>query len=157
MIKITSFSVKDTLGLGRTIAREVKKGDIICLVGQLGSGKTILTKGIASGLGFKKEDVISPTFVLIRQYEANLSVYHFDLYRLKDASDIIRLGYEEYFYDDGVSIVEWADKLKKLTPSEYLKVEIQIRKDGAREFKFKPVGKRYKELLRKIKLSADSR
>lgn len=150
MIKIVSSSVKDTLGLGRAIAREVKKGDIICLVGQLGSGKTVLTKGIASGLGFKKEDVISPTFVLIRQYEAKFPVYHFDLYRLKDAVDIIRLGYEEYFYDDGVSIVEWADKLKKLTPLEYLRIEIQIRKNGARIFKLKPLGKRYKELSEKI-------
>ncbi|MFH1397624.1 MAG: tRNA (adenosine(37)-N6)-threonylcarbamoyltransferase complex ATPase subunit type 1 TsaE [Candidatus Omnitrophota bacterium] len=157
MIKITSFSVKDTLGLGRAIAREVKKGDIICLTGELGSGKTILTKGIVSGLGFKKEDVVSPTFVLIRQYEANLSVYHFDLYRLKNADDIIKLGYEEYFYDQGVSIVEWADKLEKLTPSEYLRIDLQIRKNGARDFKFKPIGKRYKELLEKIKLTAGLR
>lgn len=157
MIKISSFSVKDTLLIGKAVSKAVKRGDIICLVGQLGSGKTVLTKGIVSGLGFRKEDVLSPTFVLIRQYEAKLPVYHFDLYRLKDAGDIIRLGYEEYFYGQGVSIVEWAEKLKELTPSEYLKIDLEVRKNGVRDFKFKPVGKRYKELLEKIKLNADFR
>ncbi|MBU0503907.1 MAG: tRNA (adenosine(37)-N6)-threonylcarbamoyltransferase complex ATPase subunit type 1 TsaE [Candidatus Omnitrophota bacterium] len=150
MIKITSFSVKDTLAIGMALARQVNKGDIICLVGELGSGKTVLTKGIAIGLGAKKEEVISPTFVLIREYEAKFPIYHFDLYRLNEVDDIIRLGYEEYFYDQGVSIVEWADKLKQLMPLEYLKVDIQIRKDGARVFKFKPVGRHYKEILEKI-------
>lgn len=149
--KITSKSVRNTLALGAKIAKNLEKGDIICLFGQLGSGKTVLTKGIAQGLGISISKIISPTFVLVRQYnKSRLPLYHFDLYRLKALKDIVVLGYEEYFYNEGVSVVEWADRLESLLPKEYLKVELSIKPDAQRWFQFKAFGNRYKKLVDKI-------
>ena len=146
-----SNGVNDTLRIGRTIARNLKKGDIICLFGELGSGKTVLTKGIAWGLRIKSRMIISPSFVLIRQYNGpRLPLYHFDLYRLKEQKDILSLGYEEYLYDEGVTVIEWADRLKSLIPNEYLKIELLLRANTQRLLKFSGIGERYKELLGKV-------
>lgn len=147
-MKIITESVNQTLKIGRKIAKNLQKGDIICLFGELGSGKTVLTKGIAQGLGIKRSSVISPSFVLIREYDgAKLPLYHFDLYRLKSPKDILALGYEEYIYDDAVAIIEWADRLGYLLPKEYLKVELFIKANSGRIFKFSGIGKRYKKLV----------
>lgn len=150
-MEIISRSVNDTKNIGRQIAKKLKPGDIICLFGQLGSGKTVLTKGIAKGLKIKESKVISPSFVLIREHsKGRLPLYHFDLYRLKNSCEILALGYEEYFYDDGVSVVEWADRLKSLTPNEFLKIDLKLKSDSQRRIKFSAFGGRYKELLKKI-------
>ena len=150
-MKITSHSVKDTLNIGKKIVRLLKKGDIICLFGQLGAGKTVLVKGLAMGLGMKKEEIVSPTFVLLNRYEkGRLPLYHFDLYRLESKKDILALGYEEYFYGDGVSVIEWADRLGNLLPKEYLKVNLNIKNAHARQLIFSARGKNYTDLLRKI-------
>lgn len=149
-MKIISKSVNNTLKIGAKIARNLQKGDIICLFGELGSGKTVLTKGIASGLGIRKDRVISPSFVLIRQYRGEIPFYHFDLYRLKMPKDILGLGYEEYLYDEGITVIEWADRLKYLLPQEYLKIELFIKPGSQRLLKFKAIGSRYKELLDRV-------
>lgn len=150
-MQIISKSIKDTLDIGRVIAKNLKKGDIICLFGQLGSGKTILTKGIALGLGVKPREIISPSFVLIRQYpKAKLPFYHFDLYRLNSLKEILNLGYEEYFYGNAVTVIEWADRLKNLIPKECLKVELSIIGYIKRKVEFSAYGKRYRELISKI-------
>ncbi len=150
-MEIASNSVKDTLSLGKKIAKSLQRGDIICLFGQFGSGKTVLTKGIASGLGISGSQVISPSFVLIREYvNASLPLYHFDLYRLRMAKDIILLGYEEYLYDEGVVVIEWADRLKYLLPKEYLRVELQVKSRSKRLLKFKAIGARYKKILDRL-------
>ncbi len=150
-MKIISKSVGDTLRIGRKIAKNLRRADIICLFGELGSGKTVLTKGIAAGLGIKKNAIISPSFVLIRQYSGRkLLLYHFDLYRLKAAKDILSLGYQEYLYDEAVTVIEWAERLKYLLPKEYLGLELFIRQNSQRLFKFSAKGTRYKELLGKI-------
>ncbi len=150
-MKIISKSVKDTLKIGKTIAQNLRKGDIICLFGELGSGKTVLTKGIASGLGVKRSRIISPSFVLIRQYSAaRIPLYHFDLYRLKKIEDVLALGYEEYFYGEGVTVIEWSERLKCLLPKEYLKIKLYVKSDSRRSLEFSASGKRYKELLGKI-------
>ena len=126
-MQIISNSVNDTLKIGKAIARNLEKGDIVCLFGQLGSGKTVLTQGIAAGLGVKRNKVISPSFVLLCQYsESRLPFYHFDLYRLKTARDIFALGYEEYFYSDGIAVIEWADRLRYILPREFLKIRLLI-------------------------------
>lgn len=133
------------------MAKSLKRGDILCLFGQLGAGKTVFTKGIAAGLGIKKENIISPSFVLIREYpEAKLPFYHFDLYRLKEQKQILFLGYEEYLYGDGVSVIEWADRLGRLLPLEFLKIELLIKDVKERRIKFTSFGSRYQELLEKI-------
>ena len=139
------------MNIGAKLAKNLRKGDIICLLGQLGSGKTVLTKGIAQGLGIAPGKIVSPSFVLMRQYNrSRLPLYHFDLYRLKLAKDIASLGYEEYFYAEGVSVVEWADRLGCLLPKEYLRIELAIKSDSQRVFKLQAFGSRYKELLERI-------
>lgn len=146
-MEIISKSVNNTIRVGNLIAKNSKPKDIICLFGQLGSGKTVLTKGIAQGLGIKRGKVTSPSFVLIREYpKARLPLYHFDLYRLKAQKDILALGYEEYLYGDGVTVVEWADRLNYLLPKEFLKIELFIKENSQRLLKFKAFGKRYREL-----------
>lgn len=150
-MKIISKSVKDTLNLGRIIAKYLQKGDIICLMGELGSGKTVLTKGIALGLGIEKNEIISPSFVLIRQYtRAKIPLYHFDLYRLNKPKDILDLGYEEYFYDDAITVIEWADRLKGYLPAEYLRIEITIKGKNSRVFKLDGLGWRYENILKAV-------
>lgn len=150
-MQIRSHSAANTLKLGKIIARHLQPKDIICLKGELGTGKTVLTKGIAHGLGVDKSKVTSSSFVLIRQHlEGRVPLYHFDLYRLKDAACISTLGYEEYFYDEGVSVIEWAEKLDYLMPAEYLMVELCYGANTNRVIKFSAVGKRYISLLKKI-------
>jgi tRNA threonylcarbamoyladenosine biosynthesis protein TsaE len=150
-MKTISDSVANTVKIGSLIAKHVKAGDIVCLFGQLGSGKTVLTKGIAKGLGVKVDKVISPSFVLLRQHsKGRLPLYHFDLYRLDDIGDILGLGYEEYFYDKGVTIIEWAERLKSLMPEEYLKVKLSCKSDSKRVLEFSAIGKRPRELLKEI-------
>jgi tRNA threonylcarbamoyladenosine biosynthesis protein TsaE len=155
-MKITSTSYSQTLKIGRALARKIKPGDIICLSGDLGSGKTALTKGIASALGADINDVISPTFTLLNQYmDASPVVYHFDLYRLLTIKEISDLGYEEYFYGRGVCIIEWADKLKCLLPKEYLEVKLSVKGQNSRQLEFSAYGSRYLKLFDKMRSPQD--
>ena len=134
-IEILSNSYNKTLKLGKKFSAQLKPGDIVCLFGDLGSGKTTLVKGIAQGLGIAPDVVNSPTFVLLNIYEGKLPLYHFDLYRLEDVQEILALGYEEYFYGDGITIVEWAERLRHLLPEKYLRVELFHRGEEKRLIK----------------------
>ncbi|RKY32451.1 MAG: tRNA (adenosine(37)-N6)-threonylcarbamoyltransferase complex ATPase subunit type 1 TsaE, partial [Candidatus Omnitrophota bacterium] len=96
-MQIISNSAAQTMKIGSKIAKRLEKGDIICLFGDLGSGKTIFTKGLGRGLGITEKKIISPTFIFVREHKAKINLFHFDLYRLKDPEDISELGYEEYF------------------------------------------------------------
>jgi tRNA threonylcarbamoyladenosine biosynthesis protein TsaE len=147
-VKVVSSSPQCTLRLGGALAHCLRRGDIICLIGNLGAGKTLFTKGVARGLGLDKNEVLSPTFILMRAYLLRpMPLYHFDLYRLFDEQEIVRVGYEEYFYGDGVAIIEWADKLKTLLPQEYLEVKISMHGETKRIFRCKAHGGRYIALL----------
>jgi tRNA threonylcarbamoyladenosine biosynthesis protein TsaE len=150
-MQVISHSVRETIGLGKRLAKYSKAGDIICLSGQLGTGKTVLTKGIAAGLGIDKDKVTSSSFILIRRHlEGRLPLYHFDLYRLQEITDISALGYEEYLYSDGLTVIEWSERLDCLAPKEYLMVKLYYGGQSARRIEIKAVGLRYKELLEKI-------
>jgi tRNA threonylcarbamoyladenosine biosynthesis protein TsaE len=150
-MKVISKSVKDTLNIGKTIAENLGRGDIVCLFGDLGSGKTVLTKGIASGLGINSNKVVSPSFVLIREYSrARIPLYHFDLYRLKAQEDILALGYEEYLYGQAITVIEWAERLGCLLPKEYLKIKLCALKNSQRLIDFSASGRHCKELLKRI-------
>jgi len=106
----------ETKKFGFALAKELKAGDVIALIGDLGTGKTALTRYIAEALGVK-DDVTSPTFTIVKEYKSgSLPLYHFDVYRLSGVEETYELGFEEYFYGDGVSIVEWADKIKGIIP-----------------------------------------
>ncbi len=127
-------------------------GDIIALTGELGSGKTTFTKGIAQGLGIREGKVKSPSFVLIKEYHGRIPLYHFDLYRLNDLDSIRATGYEEYLYGDGAAVIEWAERLNGLLPKEYLHVEFSIKDDGKRVIRFTPYGQRGSELIEGIRI-----
>jgi len=133
-----SNSVEETIGIGKKLAAKLKRGDCVALVGDLGSGKTILTKGIAEGLGVKNPRYVnSPTFVIIKEYKGRLPLYHFDLYRLNKSTLIDAESYEEYFYDDGVTVIEWADKIRGLLPRKHIEVRLEVAGENERRIEVK--------------------
>ncbi len=126
----------ETKEFGRKLGAEAQAGSVIALIGDLGTGKTTLTKAIAEGLGVK--DVItSPTFNIVKQYESGrLPLYHFDVYRIGDIDEMYELGYEEYFYGNGVCVIEWADIIEELIPQDAVIIEIEYgEKEGERIYK----------------------
>lgn len=143
-----SSSWEDTEELGKIIGAKSKGGELILLEGELGAGKTVLVKGIAKGLDIKNE-IISPTFIIIRLYKGRLTLNHIDLYRIES---IDGLGLEEYLEDEsGVTVVEWGEKLLKFLPlKEYLLIRINIKDGDSREIILKPEGGRYVEYIRGI-------
>lgn len=123
--KIESYSEKDTFNTAMKLAEGSKKGDIYALVGDLGVGKTAFAKGFAKGLGIR-ESVVSPTFTILQIYESGrMPLYHFDVYRIGDASEMDEIGYEDCFWGDGVSLVEWADIVSDIFPEDTIKVTIE--------------------------------
>lgn len=122
---IESFGPGDTYSLGQRLGREAKKGDIFCLNGDLGVGKTVFTQGFAAGLGIT-EPVNSPTFTILQQYdEGRLPLYHFDVYRIGDVSEMDEVGYEDCFYGDGVTLIEWPERIRELLPEHVVTVTIE--------------------------------
>jgi len=133
-----SNSVKETVSFGEKLAKRFKKGDFVALVGDLGSGKTVFTKGIAKGLGVKNANYVnSPTFVIIKEYKGKLPLYHFDLYRLDHPGMLDAENFEEYFYGDGVTVVEWADKIKELLPKKRWEVHMSVAGEDKRKIDIK--------------------
>ncbi|MCG8374833.1 MAG: tRNA (adenosine(37)-N6)-threonylcarbamoyltransferase complex ATPase subunit type 1 TsaE [Balneolales bacterium] len=119
-----SSSVLETIQFGAKFASGLNPGDVVCLKGDLGAGKTHFVKGIASFFGVKTEQVQSPTFTLINEYSGTLPIYHFDCYRLKNEREALEIGAEEYFYGEGISVVEWPQKVGNLLPPECVWVTI---------------------------------
>jgi tRNA threonylcarbamoyladenosine biosynthesis protein TsaE len=127
-------SAEETMLIGEKLAKTLKPGDMIALSGDLGSGKTTFTKGIGKGLGVKDSKRInSPTFVLIKEYDGKMPLYHLDLYRLDDLKEIENLAIEEYIYGTGVTVIEWADKMKCLLPEKHISVMFKVKGDNKRE------------------------
>ncbi len=115
MQRIMSHNEQDTYKAGNEIAKTLQKGDVICLTGDLGAGKTTLSKAIAKGLNIK-EIVTSPTFTIVKEYEGDLPLYHFDVYRMEGIEDMYEMGFEEYLFGEGVCLIEWADKISEILP-----------------------------------------
>ena len=137
-MKIFTFesqNSEETVRFGELLAKYLKRGDIIALFGDLGSGKTTLVKGIAKGSNVKTEDVNSPTFVLMNLYHGKLPIYHFDLYRLEDTKEIDRLGCQEFFYDNGVSIIEWADRIPEVSKRADVVIKMTRKDTNKREIR----------------------
>lgn len=115
----------DIKALGVEIAKGLKPGDIISLTGNLGTGKTTLSKAIAEGLGIT-EMITSPTFTIVQEYESGrLPLYHFDVYRINHVEEMYELGYEEYFFGQGVCIIEWADLIEEIIPEDSIKIRLE--------------------------------
>jgi tRNA threonylcarbamoyladenosine biosynthesis protein TsaE len=149
-VSVLSTNTEQTLRLGEKLAKHLRRGDILCLEGDLGSGKTTLIKGIAKGLKIAPEKVHSPTFVLMNAYEGKLSLYHFDLYRLEGVREISSIGYEEFLYGHGVAVIEWAGRLGELTPKEYLRVELKHKGENERLIKFLALGEKYCRIMKGV-------
>ncbi len=144
------MNVGETGVFGQNLGALLEKGMIVALNGELGAGKTTLVKAIAAKLGIPEQDVRSPSYTLINEYEGRLPVYHFDLYRLTDSSELYDLGYDEYLEGSGISIVEWADAIPDALPEEYLSIKIEIVSDEKRKFSITAAGKRYETLLAEL-------
>lgn len=132
-----SLSEKDTFDLGKKLGENAKPGQVVCIDGDLGVGKTVFTKGFAEGLGVK-DDVISPTFTIIQEYtDGKLPMYHFDVYRIGHPDEMYDIGYEEYFFGEGVCLVEWSSRIEELLPED--SIHINIEKDLEKGFDYRKI------------------
>ena len=142
-------TVEETIKLGIKIGKRLNPGDIVCIDGDLGSGKTHLTKGIALGLGID-EHITSPTFNIVNEYEGRLKFYHFDVYRVNDPDEIAAIGFDEYIFSDAASVIEWSDYISELIPKEHIQIRIANESETSRSISIQWFGKRYdylKEVL----------
>jgi tRNA threonylcarbamoyladenosine biosynthesis protein TsaE len=147
-LQVVSQNSVETEMLGEHVGCLLEAGDIVCLYGELGSGKTVLTKGMARGLGVTPERAVrSPSFVLMQCYRGRVPVYHADLYRLDGPTDIEDIGLREFLGGDGVAVIEWADKLDASLPAERLEITIAHRTEETRLITITPRGARYRQLL----------
>lgn len=134
---IESFSPEDTLELGRKMGREARPGDVYTLIGDLGVGKTVFTQGIAEGLEIE-ESICSPTFTIVQVYEeGRMPFYHFDVYRIGDIEEMDEIGYEDYFYGEGLCMIEWANLIEEIIPAHHK--EITIEKDLEKGFDYRKI------------------
>jgi tRNA threonylcarbamoyladenosine biosynthesis protein TsaE len=147
-----SDSPAATRGLGEKIGLILRPGSIFALVGELGSGKTLLTRGICAGLGVPLRQVNSPTFVLVNEYRGRFPVFHLDLYRLGDAEDIVDIGLTDYLRraQEGLIVIEWAEKIMSLLPAGYMTVELDILSARKRKITLKSGGEKYDYLTEAI-------
>ena len=134
---IESFSVEETLELGRKLGRQALPGQVYTLVGDLGLGKTVLTQGIAEGLEIE-EPICSPTFTIVQVYEeGRMPFYHFDVYRIGDIEEMDEIGYEDYFYGEGLTMIEWANLIEEILPEK--RKDITIEKDLEKGFDYRKI------------------
>jgi len=132
-----SFSAEDTAALGEQLGQNAKPGEVYTLIGDLGVGKTVFTQGFAKGLGIT-EPVNSPTFTIVQVYEeGRLPFYHFDVYRIGDVEEMDEIGYEDYFYGQGVCLIEWANLIEEILPESYVRVTIE--KDLEKGFDYRRI------------------
>ena len=132
-----SNSARDTFDFGIELGKKALPGQVICLDGDLGTGKTVLTKGIAAGLGID-EPVVSPTFTIVQIYEqGRIPLYHFDVYRIDDPDEMEEIGYREYFYGNGLTIIEWSELIEDILPKDAMR--IRIRKDADKGFDYRVI------------------
>ena len=150
-LKLNSHSPKQTQLLGSYLGKLAQKGDVFLLVGDLGTGKTCLVQGIAYGLDIK-EYAFSPSFVLVREYHGRLPLYHIDFYRLDHFKEIADLGLEEYLYNDGVCVIEWAEKGLQILPPQKMLITLNYvpSSEMQRAICLKPEGERYFNLIKRL-------
>lgn len=152
MFSVITHSPEETARLGMVLGLLLRAGDMICLIGDLGAGKTCFAQGVARGMGIEGP-VSSPTFTLVNEYYGELILYHLDVYRLNSPDELEDLGYEEIFYGDGVTLLEWAERVQEALPDERLEVSIkrQPGEEDARVIEISPRGERYGILVEELK------
>ena len=143
--KITSRSIEDTMELAENIESEKFPGMIICLDGELGSGKTVFVKGFAKSLGLE-ENITSPTFNIVKEYQSGeMPLYHMDVYRLENGDDSI--GFNDYFNSNGVTIIEWSELIEDILPEERLDITFKVLDENTRIIKLTPHGSKYEDII----------
>lgn len=148
MDKIYLKNEQETGEVGYRLGQLLNKGDVVCLIGDLGAGKTTITKSIAKAL--EVEDYItSPTFTIVNEYDGKYPLYHFDVYRISSSEDMHEIGFEEYLYGDGICIIEWANLIEDTLPDEYINIELNY-KDEGREMIVTAYGEHYENMVKEI-------
>lgn len=148
MYEIITNTEETTIDLGEKLALLLSPGDVVTLEGDLGTGKTTFTKGLATGLGVKRH-VSSPTFTIIKEYEGELPLYHMDVYRLENSEEDI--GFDEYFHGEGITVVEWPQFIASFLPGEYLEVKLASIDEKSRKFTFIPHGYHQEWVVEQLK------
>jgi tRNA threonylcarbamoyladenosine biosynthesis protein TsaE len=152
-VEIISVSAQKTWAIARSIGEKLKEGDVLALSGELGSGKTCFTGGLARGLGVDdKYQITSPTFTLINEYPARHKLFHFDVYRLNGYSEFEDLGYEEYFSNGGIVVIEWAEKIAQILSAETIFINFEYLDENKRKIVVKGPEKRLKELIKDTRM-----
>lgn len=146
-----ALNEQETSRLGRALADAFEPGLVVALIGNLGAGKTRLVQSIAEALGLNRQDVTSPTFVLIQEYEGDLPLYHFDTYRLNDSDQFLELGADELMAADGVCLIEWADRVADVLPPDLLRIEIEIAGPDERLFQISGAGPKSNSIVEKLR------
>ncbi|MDP2972867.1 MAG: tRNA (adenosine(37)-N6)-threonylcarbamoyltransferase complex ATPase subunit type 1 TsaE [Deltaproteobacteria bacterium] len=148
-VVFNSKSPSETIRIGKTIGSSLQAGDVVALMGELGAGKTQFIKGLAQGVGVGKSVYVSsPSFTLINEYKGEIPFYHIDLYRLEEEKEAEELGLEEYFHGEGITEIDWADRIPSLLPGELLRVNIHYTGKQTRSIELVAKGKRYEELIK---------
>jgi tRNA threonylcarbamoyladenosine biosynthesis protein TsaE len=148
-LTIHTNSAEQTTALGERLGKILRPGDVLALFGDLGAGKTTFTKGIARGLGLV-DDIHSPTFTLIHEHIGHPPLYHVDLYRLETETEVDSLGIEEYIYGEGITIIEWADRMRSMLPKDRLDIKLKMKGDNDRELVFKTDSPRLQAIIEEI-------
>ena len=140
-LEMESFSPKDTFEFGKMLGEKLTKGTIICLSGDLGTGKTVFTKGLARGLGIN-DVVVSPTFTIVQEYrEGRIPLYHFDTYRIEDPEEMYEVGLDEYLFGDGICVIEWAENIEEMLPADRYILTIEKAPEKGNEYRKITFGK----------------
>jgi tRNA threonylcarbamoyladenosine biosynthesis protein TsaE len=151
MFSVITSSVGQTEEVGRILGSLLLPGDLVCLYGDLGSGKTHLSYGIALGLDVRDQYIPSPTFTFVNEYAGRIPFYHIDLYRLQEPADLEGIGLDEYIDSDGATVIEWAERAETELPDESLSIYLSDVAENSREIGFFAEGGRYRDLLDKMK------
>lgn len=149
MICIDILNQRKLEKIADKLGQLVHGGDIICMTGDLGAGKTTFTQAFAKGLTVL-DHVTSPTFTLINEYDGRIPLYHFDVYRINHVSEMEDLGYEEYFYGSGVCVIEWASLIEDVLPKDHLWIEIKVTGEESRQICFTGTNDYYKEIIKEL-------
>lgn len=148
MVKIYLDGEEQTKEIGYKLGKLLTPGSVICLIGDLGAGKTTMTQSLAKAIGVD-DYITSPTFTIVNEYEGDMPLYHFDVYRIGSSEEMYDIGYDEYINSDGVCIIEWANLINDILPDEYLDIELSY-KDMGREMVLKPIGEKYKKIVEEL-------
>ncbi len=137
-MKLQSKSETETKDIGRKLGEKLKRGDVVCLYGELGAGKTTMVKGIASALGINERDITSASFTIIAEYDSGIPFYHIDLYRLTPV-EVLELGLQEYLGSNGISVIEWAERAEGEIPDKSIRVSFNYKEENCREIKIEGI------------------